>query len=441
MYNWCRNCFVEGCVRQSLSCAASQSCLLLRLARHQVQVRRVGRFGLAPTQRTKHQHRELAAHMRFCKLRKQNRCLRDLVATEDRGRTVGKKWRLSAQKICEIAFGKCQRRTFLAEKYEVSKQTIRRSLAFTALTVLEVQMKQLSEFKDFVDFRPPDFSAASLSWDETSHTLALDAMDAAGAQVLRHQTSSSWQVMVSKLQLATGWLGGIKLHHEFVLPPLPLSSNSSSSLHCALFNHPLTGPVMKLVGEILQASQWSAWIHETDGHLANEKLHYHLYRQRRPDFVQRPLPLPADAGAGAQYFELSGLTEQVLCQSHQTQLTLVSAVDSVPKCEVTGGKIVPNLFCATLFLRMGGHFVRLLNSVQLLVKEATFFHWDPQPSMEELWEGRRYSDELANYLIDNLRHNSREMSATQGGVALVSDEAVCASNLVLNEYTVYSSMK
>lgn len=59
--------------------------------------------------------------------------------------------------------------------------------------------------------------------------------------------------------------------------------------------------------------------------------------------------------------------------------------------------------------------MRLLASVQLLVKEATFFHWMPNPTMEELAEGRLYSHELVQYLIDNLRHNSREMSANRGG--------------------------
>lgn len=380
-------------------------------ALEQVRVgqRPVGRFGRGPQRRTPQQHRDLAAHMRYCKLRKKTGSLRDLVKSHPDhhdGRHFGKTLRLTPNRICEIAFGQCQRRTFLAERYDVSKQTIRRALAFTAVTVLEVQLKQLKDLRDFTVANRPDFSSASLSWDETSQILSLDTMNTEMAPVLRHQTASSWEVMVSKLQVCTGWTTGLKLYHEFIVPPLPLSSNSASSLCNALFNHPFTKGLTTFVAEILNVSRWSAWVHETDAHLANEKLHYHLYQQRLGPEAERPGPT------------LPGLTEHVLCQNHQVQLSVVSAVNSLPKSQNSGGKIIPNLFCATLFLRMGGHFVRLLKSVQVVVKEATFFHWVPVPTRQQLAEGRLYSEQLVSYLIDNLQHSSREMSAKTRGAAL-----------------------
>ena len=344
--------------------------------------------------------------MRYRKLQKRTGTLRDAVMAYETVRKPLGNRKLTANDMCTIAFGNCHRRTFLAERFDVSKQTIRRALSFTALTVLEIQLHQLKDLRDFVLTKSPDFSAASLSWDETSQILALDSMETSDVPVHRHQTSSSWEVMVSKLQLTVGWVTGLKLYHEFVMPPLPLASNSSSSLWLALFKHPLTGPVLGLAEDVLRASKLSTWIHETDGHLANEKLHFHLYDQR------------SGGGQGDANAPLPCLMEQVLCQNHQIQLSMVAAVDSLVKVESTGGKIVPNLFCSTLFLRMGGHFVRLLSSVQLLVKEATFLHWVPCPTSEQLLEGRLYNQELISYLIDNLRHGSREMSASQPGVGL-----------------------
>lgn len=258
--------------------------------------------------------------MRFCKLRKKTLSLTKSLAAATCSQPKKEK-RLNANDTCAIAFGTCQRRTFLAERYDRSKQTIRRAFAFTGLTVLEIQLKLLQDLKNVALAKPPDFSAASLSWDETSQILSLESMDTKGGPVLRHQTSSSWEVMVCRLHLAIGWMNGVKLYREFVIPPLPLSSNSASSLKNALFNHPLTESVLQFVSEILEASKLSAWIHETDGHLANEKLHFELYHKRLQESeTRKPNSLPC-------------LTEQVLCQNHQVQLTVVSAVDrSFPIC-------------------------------------------------------------------------------------------------------------
>ena len=95
------------------------------------------------------------------------------------------------------------------------------------------------------------------------------------------------------------------------------------------------------------------------------------------------------------------------------QLTIVSAVDAMER--VSGlSKMVPGLYCGTLFLRMGGHFVRLLASVPSLVRDVAYFRWVAVPTEEDN-SGRRYAEELGEYLVANLRHNSRQMSSTARG--------------------------
>ncbi|CAE7670376.1 unnamed protein product [Symbiodinium sp. CCMP2592] len=175
-----------------------------------------------------------------------------------------------------------------------------------------------------------------------------------------------------------------------------------------MFRHPLTQPIMELIEQIMKVSSVSCWLHETDGHLANEKLHYHLYAKR-----VLPAAAPAAAPAAPVSDKLPTFTEQVLCQNHQVQLTVVSAVDALERVDGLS-KMIPGLYCATLFLRMGGHFVRLLASVPTLVRDVGYFRWVAVPSEEDN-SGRRYAQELGEYLVDNLRHNSRQMSSTARG--------------------------
>ena len=404
--------YVEEKHRDVLSCCFIASCS------GQVAVpRAASSFGAgAPKQRTQQQMERLASHMRYCKLRKTAAKLGVLLAEKQSKESLGKRYKLSAKDMCTIAFSCSHRRTMLADRFDVSKQTIRRVLTFMSSVVMDIQVRQLQEFRDYALEHPPHVACATLSWDETSQTLALQTpLDATYA--VPQQASSAWPVLVCRLQLAVGWRTGLKLYKEFIMPPLPLSSNSSSNLFCAMFRHPLTQPIMELLEQIVKVSSVSCWLHETDGHLANEKLHYHLYAKRMlPTAGPEPAPGPAapvsDQGTPPKK-KLPTLTEQVLCQNHQVQLTIVSAVDAMER--VSGlSKMVPGLYCGTLFLRMGGHFVRLLASVPSLVRDVAYFRWVAVPTEEDN-SGRRYAEELGEYLVANLRHNSRQMSSTARG--------------------------
>ena len=101
-----------------------------------------------------------------------------------------------------------------------------------------------------------------------------------------------------------------------------------------------------------------------------------------------------------------------LCQNHQTNLIVCDAVANSRNTPGTGGKLWANMFCTALFLRMGGHFTRLLVSVHTLARDNNnMVEWIASPTADQLAAGKEYSQELAAYLIDNLRHNSRQMSA------------------------------
>ena len=358
--------------------------------------------------------------MRYAKLQK--KLGKATLALKDRMRyiTLSKKFVLSAEDACKIAFASNHNRMQLALRFQVSKRTVRRTLLLSALTLLEVQMKQLHDFKDYVAEHRPDFGVTTIMWDETSQSLALDA-----APGTRQQMSSTWSVLVCRIRFAAGWVRGIKVARELILPPVPLSTNAAHNIYQGLYGHALTKPIMDALDSILSHCRLTCRLNESDAHLANEKLHRFQYFQR---MGSQESQAPAEAlAAGQAEVQQHGRVqarapslpaetmEQIFCQNHQTQLTVTALVDSLNKSEGAGGHLIPNLYCATLFLRMGGHFVRLLASVQQAVKSRDFFHWVPLPSREELAEGREFGDELASYIIDNLRHNARQMASTSRG--------------------------
>ena len=71
---------------------------------------------------------------------------------------------------------------------------------------------------------------------------------------------------------------GKKVYHKFILPPLPLMTNSAEHLWSALAKHPMMADLQKAKQRLLKHSRLALDIHEVDGHLANEKLHRMLSR-------------------------------------------------------------------------------------------------------------------------------------------------------------------
>lgn len=129
--------------------------------------------------------------MRYCKLRKKSQGLREVYEKQQSLNQAGGK--LTTHEILAIGFGNCQRRTFLAERYDVSRITIRRALAFAASTVLEVQLKLLHHFWDAACTSTPEIAVASLAWDEPLRCCPWTRMWLVQRCVIkRHLRGKSW---------------------------------------------------------------------------------------------------------------------------------------------------------------------------------------------------------------------------------------------------------
>ena len=82
--------------------------------------------------------------------------------------------------------------------------------------------------------------------------------------------------------LTPGACQGRAHHCELVCPPVPLAGTGAEHIFAGLFNHPLTKPVHGYVrNKVLPLAPLSAEIHETDGHLANDRLRFHLRAEDR----------------------------------------------------------------------------------------------------------------------------------------------------------------
>jgi hypothetical protein len=309
---------------------------------------------------------------------------------------------LSWHEMLKVSFNQSCRRTTASEQFCISLRTVRRIRAITARSVMEIQAHLLDDFARFCEAKRPDFAVCTWMWDETSHRLSVNVVP----DTLTQQHSSTWQVMVCRCHIAVGWTMGIKLYREFIMPPVPLASNSSNHVYHGLFNSPLMKPLHSIVDRILKSAEVSCIINEADGHLGNEKLHFHKYA------LENAKPKPC-------------LMEFALCQNHQTNLVVCDAVSNSRSTPGTGGKLLQNLYCTTMFLKMGGHFTRLLISVHMLATEQNMVEWIGSPTPNQLAASRPYGEELAAYMIDNLKHNSRQMSSDvrPGSVAHQHDSA------------------
>ena len=103
--------------------------------------------------------------------------------------------------MCTIAFGTLRQRSSLAERFDVSRNTIRRVYCFSALTVLEVQLKQLRDLYDFTERNNPDVITALLQ------ALAENGNSSLYPSALsrRSQSKSSFHVFLLPLCVAACW--------------------------------------------------------------------------------------------------------------------------------------------------------------------------------------------------------------------------------------------
>ena len=248
---------------------------------------------------------------------------------------------------------------------------------------MQRQFSKLEKLGQAFDRVPPKWVVAMLMWDETSERIQVPAIQGSTPA----QQSSTYEVLVAKATLSWGFDNdGRVFHTEFILPPVPLTSNKAEHIYAGLFHHHFNCKVQALIKSTLRkATLAAAELHETDGHPANDRLHYHL--------------LNSEVASSKEECRHPVMNEQVHCWNHTTNLVIVHLMNVV-----IGVAVLNNLYCLVMFLRMGGHFLRVVACAYKLVR-SPYFRWN-ESSGPDLEAGEPFCRELGNMLIDNYRRSN-----------------------------------
>lgn len=329
----------------------------------------------APRLRTPAQHMALTAKMRECRLR--NRCAArsqaQVVAMTDFAQKVSssggvrantelevksdgiffdlsivtrrrkqpdenpRRRVMSCSAMQQMAFQKNYNRSVLSNLFSVSAKTVRRVLCSVAHASSVWEHTGLQMLTRLVTEFPPDFAVVSLAWDETGQKLMF-------APSSSTNQSAAWEVLVSRVRFAWGW-GDRSYNLEAVLAPVPLRSNASAHLKSGLSEHPLNRPAMQFAEALLDRAKAAVRLHCADGHFANIKLHASV----------------AEADDRSERGVMNGFLH---CGNHCNNLVSVAVTTSLSL------DVVNDLYAATLFLKMGCHFLMLQSAIRRVVSES-----------------------------------------------------------------------
>ena len=163
-------------------------------------------------------------------------------------------WR-DAQHQTVSAPGDCRHRQLLEVGYGVQRivRTYKISTAwvdvlgqFVAGSVLHCQSVALSNMLKMAQQRRPSFVMWRLAYDETGEKVTVPCVGL-GPQ----QQASTWQVMVSRLEITVGWSPTHVVQGTIILPALIVTSPTAGNLYNSLYYHRLFQPIQAVLRLLL----------------------------------------------------------------------------------------------------------------------------------------------------------------------------------------------
>ena len=149
------------------------------------------------------------------------------------------------------------------------------------------------------------------------------------------------------MKLVIGWSadeGLPSLHLDVICPPVPVLTSAAANLHHGLFGHPIVRPMLNTIRDMMAVSQYPFLTHEVDGAQGNTKLHHF---------------------AASNEFPPQTLTTRVQCSNHGEHLVTGSVIGLFN----SSLSLLNNLYAASKFLAVDGHFLRMLQVVADIVRE------------------------------------------------------------------------
>ena len=233
---------------------------------------------------------------------------------------------------------------------------------------------------DACEAGPPDFATCCWMWDETSERLQLSVLPGTSQE----QSKSSWDVCVMAIRFSWGWRSGRVLTYEPIIPPVPILSNAAKHIYNGVLAHTVVSGVQTFKTKLLELAKGFAYEGRScDGHLANGKLHAALLSESKT--------------RGAY-----GVEDITLCGNHTNQLTAINVVTAL------GKTIINTYYCCALFLKMGGHFLRLVAAARQCIQAELHVERRPEIVRDAIAAAGPVIAELKSYMLANFAHSHSE---------------------------------
>ena len=301
---------------------------------------------------------------------------------------LGSKRRLRFATMLDMSFSSVVRTNDLARVYRISPAWAARTLktvAYCLLSCLAALLRfMIAAFELYV---PPTVFVSSLVFDETSEKLALPLHP----KLRPEQVASSWHVLVSSSLYSFGWMDAsgrpASYFMEALRPVVPLLGTSAEVIYDGLFCIPTIETYEKFEARLGELSAWDIRHFDRDGASSNEKL-----------LARRAAALPATT-----------LVSDFTCGNHRNSLC-ESAVLATHFLT-----LISSMWSASLLMRQGGYFMRLIDAVSSAVRSHLIISRAPPPD-----EATAYGKELMDLAVENYR---RSISCNKKGRARDGVEA------------------
>jgi len=284
--------------------------------------------------------------------------------------------------ILRIIFDKPMPRSALACTHACSPRTVRRLLCAGGAAVWAYGLAVMRTWMRVFDIRPPSFACCCWMWDETAERVRFAPSN--GVTSLPAD-ASTWDVLVSRMRFSWGWLGEDSSNTAFFeipLPPVALIGNAAKHIYNAVVHHEMLKEAMDFKKALFSKASEKIEMRSSDGHLANHKVHAHL-------LTEEPMSC------------------HVLCGNHSNNLTIVGVVGAF------GKSMISDYYRCVLFLRMGGHYLRLSAALAQHLKDDSMLRCVTEPAavVAGLRESEALRSVLKDYALANYEHIVSSSSA------------------------------
>jgi hypothetical protein len=259
----------------------------------------------------------------------------------------------------------------LARAWGCNRTWLHRIRLAVSRAFLHMQLVSLPDISPAAAEGQPAFVVSTLAFDETKETLLLPLHPALAPQ----QTRSSWHVLVSQanITLVSANDGGewMVRHAKVLRPPVPLLDTSAAAIYDGLYDLPATIPFKDFEASLIDVAKFSFVHFDRDGASSN------------------------DLVVGARFQELPNhvfVTDHI-CGNHRNNLIESTIIAT------HFAKLVSKMYSASLLLRTGGYFLRLIHAVGAAVEENHEIRLGASPPVT----AAEYGKELMDYHIRNYK--------------------------------------